>query len=163
MHHVTKTFMNYAKARYNETKGSIIDERFVEIVDLFNKIHGVQTMWSCSGHTREEQQITINQYKNELSQPLFDNNSDIIFVVSEDHSEKLIKMISTYIESYDVERFLLYRPELRLFKLLAPVRDNGKAFTYNALQIKLKHKLLYDDFTVYDEWYLLINHILDKQ
>lgn len=42
------------RSNYALSKPGCIDPRIIETVDLINRFPGITTVWSCSGHTREE-------------------------------------------------------------------------------------------------------------
>lgn len=99
--------------RYLQTDLSEIDPRMLPVLQEFNKIPGVVSIWCCSGHTSEEMGGKAPRYQFPY----------IIFGATKD-AEQMFKRFERWIQTLSVNQWKQHRPKLKTSMLsAAPYAD----------------------------------------
>lgn len=100
--------------RYLQTDLSEIDPRMLPVLQEFNKIPGVVSIWCCSGHTVEEMDGKAPRYQFPY----------IIFGATKD-AELMFKRFERWCQTLTVEQWKQLRPKLKSLMLLNPPKMNS--------------------------------------
>ena len=130
-HSVSK--LNYMRfvERYKQTDPADLDERMIPILERFNKIPGVVSIFCCSGHL--------------VTEPDFDERnhcqSHIIFAVEEGHSG-IHERFSQWLSNLTYNDWKISKPQLMMINLMLPFRSiypSGymDSTRYNAWELSL--------------------------
>lgn len=130
-HLVSDDDFNQLRGRWLKTLPKHVDTRISAALNKFNQVKGVVTVFSCSGHTKEEL----------LSNPQLsdDNDVQVIFAINEE-GQDFIKSYIEWLDKLSVDKWLFMRPKLSLIKLAWPLRVNGPKFKmYNAYELTFEY------------------------
>jgi hypothetical protein len=94
--------------RYLQTAPEEIDPRMLPVIQEFNKIPGVISIWSCSGHTSEERGEKAPRYQ----------FPSIIFGATKD-AEQMFKRFEKWCQTLSVEQWKRLKPKLNCSMLLS--------------------------------------------
>lgn len=114
MHTIDQEFFHKFKAHSDhilEHEHHILDQRILPLVKALNKVPGLTTTWSCSGHTGEEERQRTNGIKYETSRRWY-----ITFVMTGDN-EDFINMLSSAMSNVSEWTQLQLRPKLTMMRL----------------------------------------------
>lgn len=87
-----------------------IDPRMVDTLKVFNTLPGVVSIWSCSGHTKEEQEAKNKTFA--------ERQRRHVLFAARPGSEELFVAFSHWCATQDNEDWSLARPELSTFDLV---------------------------------------------
>lgn len=113
--------------RYLTTDPNEYDPRIVPILVEFNKIKGVVSLFSCSGHTEAERGEKVPRYQ----------SAYILFAASKD-STAFFERYEKYLDTLTVEEYRKLRPTLSTSKRIPPPNLQNKINgLYNAWKLSI--------------------------
>lgn len=121
---VTDEQFQTLKERYNNYNvDKHADVRIRELVKVMGDVEGFVPVWSCSGHTKEE---NIQRFPEEPKKHVSGSKGHIIFAVSEEGETSLNKLLSNYLhDDHYPEVWKVLRPSINFLHLRWPMKIQG--------------------------------------
>ena len=94
------------------------DERIRDLIELIASIDGFVPVWSCSGHTLEENSA---RYPDEPEHHVEMNRFYVIFGVAQHGQDHLDKLLDFYYDATsNINHWISLRPEITFTRLMSP-------------------------------------------
>ena len=149
MHLITEVQFQQLRERYARCDPQDLDPRIIPTLIALNKIPGVVTIFSCSGHTFVE--LENNP---ELCS---DQKTDIIIGITEEGLD-FIRIAQLWLAELNFNAWATYRPNIKMLRLIYPLQGYRNLYSAWMIQMNLNGKQLGEyGFTDMEQWQSLIN------
>lgn len=148
MHYVSEETLHKLQARFERLindKTVHVDPKILDLVIKINRIPGIVTCFSCSGHTEEEERARHDANEEtkqeDMVRRVFKYNpnqqADVIFVATK-KGQPFLDAISTWMMKINQFDYRVFKPKLSMLRLLMPIEfeDNSP---YSAFKLEAQY------------------------
>lgn len=116
-HFVSPGLFDHFVERYKNTNVNSIDPRFVKLIHRLNRLDGIVTLFSCSGHTADEIEERCRTFGKAPDRGEYVQQPHIVFVVKDETGMKVVDDFVEWMDTHADVAFKKYRATLTLMRL----------------------------------------------